>query len=125
MFLGMVCRPRPRLGRGLAAIGMQPNFQAFVGSLWARCAGHVRDVSRARLGCRLVFRHFMAISWIRCAAHVKVGTKPNFQIILSSFVDKVRGYGQDATGTHPDFQFLGHSMQAMSRTRLGCGKDAA
>ncbi|CAA3008303.1 Hypothetical predicted protein [Olea europaea subsp. europaea] len=90
-FLETVCRPCPgydkdaarfsgifRLhpGRVLATIGMQPNFQAFVGILWARCAGHVPDASMPRLGYHLIFRHFMAISRTRCVGHVRDASWP-------------------------------------------------
>ncbi|CAA2985526.1 Hypothetical predicted protein [Olea europaea subsp. europaea] len=45
-FWDMMCRPCP--GRVLATAGIQPDFQAFLGSLWARCAGHGRDESWLR-----------------------------------------------------------------------------
>ncbi|CAA2955327.1 Hypothetical predicted protein [Olea europaea subsp. europaea] len=122
---GCILTFRSRPGRVLAAIGMQPNFQAFVGSLWAQCAGHVRDASRPRLGCRLIFRHFMAI--------------------MGNFVDTVRrlrpGCGRDASRLsvyrqcpgllwatarmHPDFQaFLGSFRDMVRRRCPGHGMDA-
>ncbi|CAA2984918.1 Hypothetical predicted protein [Olea europaea subsp. europaea] len=35
----------PWQGRVLAAVGIHPDFQAFAGVLWARCAGHIREMS--------------------------------------------------------------------------------
>ncbi|CAA3000143.1 Hypothetical predicted protein [Olea europaea subsp. europaea] len=98
----MVYRPRP--GRVLAAIGMQPNFQAFVGSLWARPCP----------------RRVMA----------KAGTEPDFQAILGSFVDTVcrlrPGCDRDTSTLSGIFrQFLEQDVQAMFGTRLVCGRDAA
>ncbi|CAA2952719.1 ABC transporter B family member 9 [Olea europaea subsp. europaea] len=62
-----------------------------------RCAGHVRDASGPRQGCNLIFKHFSTVSRTRCASHV-----PN------------------VAETQPDVQaFLGHDVQAMSRTRQG------
>ncbi|CAA2984915.1 Hypothetical predicted protein [Olea europaea subsp. europaea] len=86
-FLGMVCMLCP--GRVLAAIGMQPNFQAFVGSLWARPCS-------------------------RCVM-AKVGTEPDFQAILGSFVDTVcrlhPGCSKDASRLSSIFgQFLEHDV---------------
>ncbi|CAA2955350.1 Hypothetical predicted protein [Olea europaea subsp. europaea] len=74
-----------RPGCVLASVGMQPDFKAFVGSLWARCAGHVRD----GLGRSLIFRHFWDSVYKRCPGLVmgKVETEFDFQAILGSFVD--------------------------------------
>ncbi|CAA2954924.1 Hypothetical predicted protein [Olea europaea subsp. europaea] len=97
---------RPCWGPVLVAAGTQPDFQAFLGSLWARCAGHVRDasyrekdaalfssISRQFVGtiCRqysgrflatpcpgwsLIFRHFKVVSGSRCAGHVQDASEP-------------------------------------------------
>ncbi|CAA3002859.1 Hypothetical predicted protein [Olea europaea subsp. europaea] len=94
-FLGQVCRPR--LGCVLATVGTQPDFKAFVGSLWARCAGHVQD----GLGRSLIFRHF----WDSVS---KAETEFDFQAIIGTFR-----------------QFLEHDVQAMSGMRLVRDRDAA
>ncbi|CAA2955340.1 Hypothetical predicted protein [Olea europaea subsp. europaea] len=95
---------RPRAGRVLATVGMQPNFQAFVDSLWARpCLGRIM---------------------------VKAVTEPNFQAILGSFMDTVCKLcprcGRDASRLSVIFrQFLEHDVQAMSGMRLVRSRDAA
>ncbi|CAA3011495.1 Hypothetical predicted protein [Olea europaea subsp. europaea] len=97
---------RPRSRCILATVGMHPDFQAFVGSLWTRCAGHVQDASYPRQFCT-VFR-------TRCAVHIQdaTGTHPDFQA---------------AVGMQPSFQaFLGDFWdRAIFRMRWGCCRDAA
>ncbi|CAA3000084.1 Hypothetical predicted protein [Olea europaea subsp. europaea] len=82
-----ISRTLPRLGRVLASVGTQPDFKAFVGSLWARCAGHVQD----GLGRSLIFRHFWDSVCKPCPGLVmgKAEMKFDFQAILGSFVDTV------------------------------------
>ncbi|CAA2984549.1 Hypothetical predicted protein [Olea europaea subsp. europaea] len=63
---------------------MQPDFQAFLGSLWARCAGHVRDASWPRQGHKQIFNQTKE-GW--CTGHVmRPGT---FLGILDNFWDTV------------------------------------
>ncbi|CAA3002862.1 Hypothetical predicted protein [Olea europaea subsp. europaea] len=101
---GVWAMSRPRPGRVLATVGMQPNFQAFVGSLWAQCVGHVWDASRSWLGHRLIFRHFFAIFGTMCAGHVWDASWPR--------------QGQSLFSCNSG-QFHGHGVQAMSRMRQG------
>ncbi|CAA2952721.1 UDP-D-apiose/UDP-D-xylose synthase 2 [Olea europaea subsp. europaea] len=203
--------PRPSPGRIMAMVGMEPDFQAFLGNVrdasrprqgcnqvisWTWCPsnfedglgllqgfslisrhfqgvsgtqcvdhvqdaagtqldlqaflGHVRDASWPWQGWGLIFRQFCAVFGTRCAVHIqdatgmhpdfqdsvcrpcprrvmaKVGTEPDFQAILGSFVEKVAGYVQDAAGTHPDFQAVcGHGVQAKLETHPSYGREAA
>ncbi|CAA3016151.1 Hypothetical predicted protein [Olea europaea subsp. europaea] len=55
-FWDTMCKPCS--GCVHATASMQPDFQAFLGSFLAWCAGHVRDASGAREGCSLISRHF-------------------------------------------------------------------
>ncbi|CAA2955337.1 Hypothetical predicted protein [Olea europaea subsp. europaea] len=110
----------------LAAVGTQPDFQAFLGSLWAQCAGHVsgfqvylghiRDVSGPRQGRNLISKHFSTVFGTWYAGHVPdvAGTQPDVQAFLGSFWDRMYrpclGHDRD-TG-----RFLGpseHDVQTM------------
>ncbi|CAA3015606.1 Hypothetical predicted protein [Olea europaea subsp. europaea] len=98
----MVCRAHP--GSVLVVVGMQLDFQAFVGSLWARCADHVWDASWPRQRHSLIFRHFLAISRTRCVGHVQDTAWPwqGQSLIFRQFwaVSGTRctGHVQDVTG---------------------------
>ncbi|CAA2995980.1 Hypothetical predicted protein [Olea europaea subsp. europaea] len=124
-----------------ATTGPQPDFQAFLGSfcarcarhVWARCAGlvrvtswpwsylgyvlamtgthadfqahegHVQDVSGPRQGRSLTYRNFWAVSGQ--GVQIMFGKSPGH--VLPSI----------------SRQFLGHSVQAMSRTRTRPDRD--
>ncbi|CAA2955334.1 Hypothetical predicted protein [Olea europaea subsp. europaea] len=52
-------------------VGMQPDFQAFLGSLWTWCVAQVRDACWPRHRRSLIFRHFYTISGTWCAGQVR------------------------------------------------------
>ncbi|CAA3000158.1 Hypothetical predicted protein [Olea europaea subsp. europaea] len=126
---------RPCLGRILVAARKLPDFQALLDSFWVTvcrpCPRHGRDASLFSSLSRSIFRHMKAT---RCAGYIiDVGT---FSGILSNFWDTVRrpcpGRVLVTIGKQLDFQaflgisrqFLGHSVQAMSRTHPYYDRDA-
>ncbi|CAA2965978.1 Hypothetical predicted protein [Olea europaea subsp. europaea] len=80
-----VCRPYP--GRDWATTRIQPDFQAFLGSFWARYVSHVGDASSVQQGRGLISKHFYTVSGTRCAVHVHgtARTRSDFQAFLGSF----------------------------------------
>ncbi|CAA2984916.1 Hypothetical predicted protein [Olea europaea subsp. europaea] len=93
----------PRQGPVLAAVGMHPDFQAFVSFLWARCACHILTA---------------------------IGTQSDFQAFLSNFWDSLcrpcSGHIMAMVRTEPKFQaVLGSFWGTMCRPCPGCGKDAS
>ncbi|CAA2954918.1 Hypothetical predicted protein [Olea europaea subsp. europaea] len=121
--------PRARSGSVVAVVGTQLDFQAFVGSLWAWCAGHVRDASWPWQGHSLIFRHFLTVSWTWSYIQDAIGTHPDFHVFLGNFFDLVckqfLGRVGAAVGMQPDFKaFLGSFLDKECRLCLGRDRDA-
>ncbi|CAA2955338.1 Hypothetical predicted protein [Olea europaea subsp. europaea] len=139
-------RPRQAMsGTRPGQVGTQPDFQAFLGSLWARCAGQVQDASWRQQRCRLIFRHFKAVFWDSVCrpslGHVMatIRTQPDFQaisrpcpgrsLIFKYFKvvsgSRCAGHVQDAFEPWRGWSLIfrnfraifGHSVQAISETR--------
>ncbi|CAA2955400.1 Hypothetical predicted protein [Olea europaea subsp. europaea] len=96
---------RPHSGHVLATTGMQPDFQAFLGNLWARCVGHVQDVAILS-GISGQFRDSVYRPCPRCV-RAMAGTQVDFQPFLGSFWARCRlcpGCVLTVIGTQPDFE---------------------
>ncbi|CAA3023150.1 Hypothetical predicted protein [Olea europaea subsp. europaea] len=124
-------------GHVLAVVGTQPDFQAFLGSVWVtEC--HERDASGQRQGRSLIFRHFWKVFGHGVLATfgtclTTVGTPPDFSAFVGSHVrdaswlqkgqslifkqfwvvsgTRCAGQVQDAAGTHPDFQVVSGTLR--------------
>ncbi|CAA2965977.1 Cell division cycle 20.5, cofactor of APC complex [Olea europaea subsp. europaea] len=100
--------------------GMQPDFQAFLGSFWdmVRSAGHVWEESWLRPGRSMISRQFLGHGHVQDVAW----SQPDFLASQCSFWDKVcrpcPGCVKATTGQQPDFQAFwevsGHGVQGMS-----------
>ncbi|CAA2954920.1 Hypothetical predicted protein [Olea europaea subsp. europaea] len=123
--------PRPYPGHVLAAVGTQPNFQAmfgthhgYVSGNFGQFLGHdVQAMSRMRQGRILTFKQCPGL------VGATVGMQHDFQVLLGNFWDMVckpcPRRGRDAARFLGILrQFLGHSVEAMTRTRPGHDRDA-
>ncbi|CAA2961291.1 Hypothetical predicted protein [Olea europaea subsp. europaea] len=110
-----MCRPCP--GRVLAAAGTQPDFQAFLANLWARCASNVWDASRSRKGRKQIFNQMKKA---RCAGDVRGADR--FPGILGSFWDTMRriysGQVIATAGTQPNFLAFFDSFWALCASHV-------
>ncbi|CAA3000149.1 Hypothetical predicted protein [Olea europaea subsp. europaea] len=170
-FWGTVCRPCP--GCILATVGTQVNFQALEGRTvvsGTRCAGLVQDAIgmqpdfhaflgsftgmtlsgclQATVGAQPDFQAFLDNFWVQCAGQVVSGTQcaghvqdavvmqPDFQAFLSSFIGtavsgtRCAGHVRDAswlrTGKQPIFQaFLGSFWDTVCKPCPRRDKDVA
>ncbi|CAA2984914.1 Hypothetical predicted protein [Olea europaea subsp. europaea] len=113
----MVYRPCP--GRIRATGGMEPDFQAFQGSLFARSTSHAWE---AHLWA--VFRHYVlamsgtlpVAAGMQCSGGVGATAvmQPDFQAFVVVSGTRCVGHVQDVVGMQPDFQvLLGHVKDAL------------
>ncbi|CAA2955344.1 Hypothetical predicted protein [Olea europaea subsp. europaea] len=93
-------------------VGMQPDFQAFLGSSWTWCAGRVWDASWPLV---------LAMSGRLVA---KVGTEPNFKAIMGSFMDTAM-FGMRLVHDKDATWFLGSFRDTMCRPCPGYCKDTS
>ncbi|CAA2938743.1 Hypothetical predicted protein [Olea europaea subsp. europaea] len=116
VFLGdfweAICRPCS--GRVWATVGMQLDFQAFL--------GHVQDASWPRQGRNLIFsisRQFVGTVYKQCLGRfpATLGMQADFKPNKGSSVYRLC-QGRRHVPKHSG-QFLGHSVQALFRTSHG------